>query len=352
MRKLDGYLARHVLGATMAVLLIIGGLDALFALVDQLPDLREQYDLISAMQYVGLTVPRRFYEFVPMSALIGCLVGLGALATHSELTIMRAAGVSTGRIIFGVMKPVVFLVMAAVALGEFVVPVTEQQAESFRAFKRSGDKALAVKGVWHRDGDEFIHINAVDRNGHIFGITRYEFDDRNRLLRASFANRGHYEGKYWQLSEVRETQFLGANTRSGVLPSETWHVELTPELLSAVVVEPLDLSIQGLWRYTDYLSRQGLRADNYEQALWNKMLLPISIMALVLVAVSFIFGPLRSVTVGQRLVAGVIVGMGFKLAQDILGPASSVYGFHPAISVMLPILICALTGGWLLRRAG
>jgi len=352
MRLLDRYLAQHVLGATLAVMLVIGGLDALFALVDQLGDLNERYQLIHAMQYIGLTVPQRLYEFLPMSALIGCLLGLGSLASSAELTVMRAAGVSVGRIIGGVMKPVLLLVVLAMALGEFVVPVSEQKAESFRSFQLSGNRALAVRGVWHRDGNEFIHINSVRKNGLIFGVTRYQFDDNNRLQRASFAREGQYMGGHWQLRGVNETRFTEQRTLAVALDTERWQVELTPQLLSAVAVEPLDLSIEGLWRYTEYLARQGLRADSYELALWNKALMPLGILVLVLVAVSFIFGPLRSVTVGQRLVAGIVVGIVFKLAQDILGPASTVFGFHPVIAVLLPIIVCAVAGGWLLKRAG
>lgn len=352
MRLIDRYLARHVLGATLAVLLVIGGLDSLFALVDQLADLNERYRLMHAVQYIGLTVPQRLYEFLPMSALIGCLLGLGSLASSAELTVMRAAGVSVGRIIMGVMKPVLLLVILAMMLGEFVVPVSEQKAESFRSVQLSGNQALAVRGVWHRDGNEFIHINSVMKDGQVFGVTRYQFDENNRLLRASFAHEGRYMGDYWQLRGVNDTRFVEQHTQTTALESERWQVELTPQLLSAVVLDPLDLSIEGLWRYTEYLSRQGLRADSYELALWNKALMPLGILALVLVAVSFIFGPLRSVTVGQRLVAGIVVGIVFKLVQDILGPASTVFGFHPAIAVLLPIAVCAVAGGWLLKRAG
>jgi len=353
MMRLDLYLAKHVLSATLAVLLVIAGLDTLFALVDQLPDLRHGYALVDAMQYVGLTVPHRLYEFIPMSALIGCLLGLGALASSSELTVMRAAGVSVSRIVMGVMKPVLLLVVMAVALGEWVVPEAEQKAESFRSLKLSGNRALAVHGVWHRDGNDFIHINAVIEGGTLHGVTRYQFDTNNRLIRASFAREGYYqESGGWRLVDVQETRFEENRTASQLVKEEIWQVELTPSLLSVIVVEPVNLSMQGLWQYSDYLLRQGLKPDTYLLAFWNKALMPLSILALVLVAVSFIFGPLRSVTVGQRLIAGIIMGVVFKLAQDMLGPASTVFGFNPVIAVMVPIAVCAVAGGWLLKRAG
>lgn len=73
--------------------------------------------------------------------------------------------------------------------------------------------------------------------------------------------------------------------------------------------------------------------------------------ALVLMAISFIFGPLRSVTLGQRVFTGVLVGFVFRIAQDLLGPSSQVFGFPPLLAVVIPAGICALAGVWLLRRA-
>ncbi|MGB2130167.1 MAG: LptF/LptG family permease, partial [Marinobacterium sp.] len=104
--------------------------------------------------------------------------------------------------------------------------------------------------------------------------------------------------------------------------------------------------------YSRYLEEQGVNADSYLLAFWSKLLQPLAILALVLIGVSFIFGPLRSVTVGQRVIAGVVFGLVFKFAQDLLGPASTVFGFPPLIAVVIPILLCTGAGLWLLRRAG
>src|SRR5690606_42139823 len=63
-------------------------------------------------------------------------------------------------------------------------------------------------------------------------------------------------------------------------------------------------------------------------------------------------GPLRSVTLGQRIFTGVIVGFVFRILQDLLGPASQVFGFSPLLAVVVPAGLCALAGAWLLKRAG
>lgn len=353
MTRLDRYIASQMLAAVLVIVLVIIGLDVVFQMVDEADDLSDSYPFSLALYYVLLRVPASLYEFLPLAGLVGSLVGLGMLASNSELTVMRAAGVSVRRIVFAVLKPALLLALLGVLLGEFVVPHSEQVAQSTRALAQSAGKAIRSQhGVWHREGNQFIHINAVEANGTIHGITRYQFDDRRQLRSASFAQQGHFTGQSWQLENIQRTHFEDTRTRVEQQAQEVWQTGLTPTLLAVVVIDPVNLSISGLWSYADYLQRQGLDAFRYQQAFWNKVLQPLAVLALVLVAASFVFGPLRSVTVGQRVVAGVVVGLVFKFSQDLLGPASAVIGFAPLLATLVPIMICLLAGGWLLRRAG
>lgn len=361
MNKLDGYIAKQVLGAVFIICLVVIGLDMVFEFVDEANDMNDQYRFTDVLFYLALRVPSRVYEFLPIASLIGCLVGLGVLASNSELTVMRAAGISLQRIVFSVLKPAMLLAAMALVLGEFIVPLTEQKAQSHRALAQSGGEALRSQyGVWHREENEFIHINAVEPGGKIHGVTRYQFDENRQLIESSFAKTGTYSDEGWVLSDVATTRFLREKggepsldrTSVSHTPETTWQSGLTPTLLSVIVVKPVDLSISGLWSYSGYLKEQGLNSDQYLLAFWSKVLQPASIIALVLIGISFVFGPLRSVTVGQRIIAGVIVGLVFKFSQDLLGPASTVVGFTPLLAVLTPILVCGIAGFLLLRRAG
>jgi len=360
MKLLDTYIARHVIGGFLVVLLVIVGLDMIFALMEELKDIRNDYDFAAAVEFIFMTAPRRLYDYTPLSSLIGCLIGLGLLASSSELTVMRAAGISTLQVIISVMKPVAVIIVATMLMGEFVVPVTEPKAQSDRQVKITGGGQLHdASRVWHRDDMVFIHINAVGSDGSIRGVTRYEFNQDLTLSRTSFARSGEYVGGLWQLQGIRETRFPEIGTdvfdeqtlQTNQIEKERWKSGLTPELLKVVMVKPDHLSISGLFDCSDYMAEQGLAAEQYRVAVWKKMLLPFAILGLVLIAVSFIFGPLRSVTVGQRLVTGVVIGLAFKLTQDVLGPTSSVFGFAPLIAVAFPILVCFGFGLWLLHKA-
>ncbi|PLP90907.1 LPS export ABC transporter permease LptG [Pseudomonas sp. FFUP_PS_473] len=353
MVKLDRYIGKSVFLAIIAVLGIILGLASLFAYIDEMSDISNTYTLMDAASFVLLTAPRRLYDMLPMAALIGCLIGLGSLASSSELTIMRAAGVSIGRIVWAVMKPMLVLMLVGVLIGEYLAPVTENKAQAERSLAQGGGEAQSSKrGMWHRQGDEFVHINSVQPNGLLYGVTRYRFDSERRMLTSSFARKAQYQNDHWLLSGVTTTHFRGDSTEVLKSPEERWDVAVTPELLNTVVVAPDSLSISGLWDYIHYLSDQGLNNARYWLAFWTKVMQPIVTAALVLMAVSFIFGPLRSVTLGQRVFTGVLVGFAFRIAQDLLGPSSQVFGFPPLLAVLIPAGICTLTGVWLLRRAG
>ena len=353
MAKLDRYIGVQVFIAILAVLGIIVGLALLFAFIDELGDIEGGYGVGDALWYVFLTTPRRLYEMLPMAALVGCLIGLGTLASNSELTIMRAAGVSIGRIVWGVMKPMLALMLAGILIGEYVAPWTENTAQASRAMAQgSGEAQTAKRGLWHRQGQEFVHINAVQPDGVLFGVTRYRFDEQKRLQSSSFARRATFQGQYWTLEDVATTAFLEGRTEVTKVPEERWDIELNPQLLGTVVLEPEALSVSGLWRYIHYLKEQGLNNGQYWLAFWTKVLQPLVTAALVLMAISFIFGPLRSVTLGQRVFTGVLVGFVFRIAQDLLGPSSLVFGFSPLFAVLVPAGICAVAGFWMLRRAG
>ncbi len=352
MRKLDRYIAGNVLGATLVVLLILVFLEALFSFLGQLDDVQGNYQTLDAAIYTLLLIPKKIYDFIPVSALVGCLAGLGSMAAHSELVVMRAAGVSLWRMVWAVMKPALLMVAVGALLGEYVAPVSEQLAETRKAIARSSDGSYSGSGVWHREGNEFMYFNAVEPNGVLYGVSRYRFDEQLNLVESTFARRAIFQRDQWLLENVRTSRFDGEKYLVEEDLLKPWDTNLTTTLLKVVVIDPDALPVSGLLTYTQYLDQQGLDSGEYDLAFWKKALQPLSIMSLVLVGISFVFGPLRSVSMGLRIFSGVITGVVFMIVQNLLGPSSLVFGFPPVLSVLLPVLLCLILGGLLLRRAG
>jgi len=156
----------------------------------------------------------------------------------------------------------------------------------------------------------------------------------------------------WHLFDLTNTKFTDSQISTDKVLTEVWQIELNPTLLTALALRPDALSITDLWRYSHYLSEQGLSSDKYLLSFWKKALQPLVTLSLVLLAISFIFGPLRSVTSGQRVFTGVLVGFIFSISKDLLGPASLVFGFSPFWAVIIPVLVCLLLGFYLLFKAG
>lgn len=352
MRKLDRYVGWTVFSAIALVLVVIVGLDAIASFIDESDDISETYGFLQVSWYILLTLPGRFYEYIPFAALIGCMLGLGQLATTSELVVMRASGVSIGRLVWIAMKPALLIAIMGFLLGEFVAPKTDQWAESQRALAQNPGESFAGRhGIWNREGNTFLHFNALEAGGTVHGITLLQFDEQLRMDSSLRARLATYQGDYWTMEDVVQTRFSSWQTTREIYPTLRWDTGITPELLTLVVVEPDQLPLKELYRYSRYLQLQGLDSEDYQLALWRKLLQPAAIGGLVLVAISFIFGPLREGTMGFRIFAGVILGIVFRTSQDLLGPASLVFGFPPVYAALAPVLVCFLFGMLLLARA-
>jgi len=355
MRLIDQYISRSVLSSTAIVMFVVLALDLVFGFIAETEDLKNDYALLDAAYYIALTLPRRIYDYLPLGAFMGCLIGLGALAKNSELTVIRAAGTSLARIVGSSIKPVLVIVVIGGLLGEFVAPITEKIAQSDKALKQGAKSSIVYgDGLWHKEGDAFIHINAVEPNGALYGVSINYYGNDFGLEKSVFASKALYHSGGWSLLDVQSSEFDIDAGR--VLTHEhaliPWETELTPALLNILIVKPDHLSMRGLYSYSRYLDEQGLDGGVYVLSFWKKVLQPLTTLSLVLIAISFVFGPLRSVAMGTRVFVGLIVGLSFKYVQDLLGPASMVFGFEPIVATLLPVIVCFVLGGALLRRAG
>lgn len=352
MKKIKRYIAQSVIGAIAIVLLVIVALDSISELVDQLSRTQGNYTIVEAFIYAGLSIPSSIYDYLPLSSLVGCLIGLGVLASTSELTVMRAAGVSVMQIIWAVMRPVLGYIVFGIFLGEYITPTTDQYAESRKAIALGHQSALqGQRGVWNREGNEFMHFSAVLPNGKLYGVTKLNFSDDGQLLTSTYVESAIYQGSSWFERDGVRTILGSDQIQTESFDTANWISELSPKILDVLVLPPEDLPMKRLHYYGNYLEKQNQDAQEYRLAFWQKALQPFATASLVMIAISFIFGPLRQVTMGQRIFSGVIVGIIFRTTQDLLGPSSVIFGFSPLIAVLLPILVCTFLGILLLRRS-
>lgn len=357
MRILDRYIRNAVLMALGLVLLILGGLDLIFTVFEELGDTGEHYSIGDALSYVLHTMPRHIYELLPMSSLLGALVGLGFLASSNELVVMQAAGIRVGRIVWSVMKPTALVMLLGLLLGEFVAPALELRGELHKALARGQQTLVSNEGYWLREGRQYLHANAIEPGGMLYGVTVREYDESRQPRRYLVAQRAVHEPEadQWRLEDVQETRFSG--TGETLVSEQQSHealglpLDASPELLEILMVDADKMAISDLWRFARHFERQGQDADEYFLGFWKKLLQPLITGVLVLVAISFIFGPLRSATTGSRIFVAICFGLLFLIVQRLLNTVSLVYQLDPLTAVLLPVLASAAIGLVLLRRA-
>ena len=351
MKSLSRYVEKTVAAATMVVLVGFIGLDYIFRVLDEISNMENNYTFVKVLAYEGMRTFMRFYDVMPIVGLIGCLAGMGALANTSELIVIRTAGVSTLRIIWMALKPALLFLMMGIIIGEQVAPATEQLANSYRAEARQKQAIIDVNlGLWIREGNDFIYATLVQPNGVMYGLNVFRFNDDESLESILSAKRAIYKSTYWQLEEAEKTVFENNNGMPKKITQNSqlfmhWDSKLAPKLLHIASVPPMNLKVMDLSFYINYLKSQKLNSTEYEIAFWQKMI------SLVLVGISFIFGPLRQVSMGYRVFLGILMGIAFRTIQEMLGPLSIVYGFPPILAMLAPPLFCSLLGLTLIIRA-
>lgn len=341
MRILDVYIGRIIASTTFLTLTVFVSVSGIIKFVEQMRAVgRGNYDLSHAALYVLYAVPRDVEVFFPMSALIGGLIGIGMLASNSELVVMQAAGLSRLDIIKSVMKTASILIIVSMAVGEWLAPAGEARAREIRAQAISGGSLISAKnGVWAKDGDYFVNIGEVLEQGVLKKVQIYRFNNKLKLDSWLSAEKAVYQDNEWLLSDVVNTQLNQTNIVTSKVKHQVWTSSLTPEKLGVVTVTPESLSVSGLLDYLDYLKANEQDASRYQLALGRKIMQPITVAVMLLVALSFIFGPLRSVSMGARIMMGVVTGILFFVSNEVLGSLSLVYQFPPMIGAILPSVL-------------
>jgi lipopolysaccharide export system permease protein len=353
-KTLDRYVGRWVLGGTLLALGVLLALVTVFALMDQLDDVgKGHYDLAAMAEYLVLTTPRRAYELIPVAALLGTLLGLGVLASHSELTVIRSAGVSGWRVGGAALKAAAVPILAGVLLGELVAPVADDLAEARRSIAVTSQIALKTRtGFWARDGRSFVNIREVLPDRRLAGVYVYEFDEQRRLRSATRAERARPDGQAWVLEGVTESGISPAGVVRRSADERPWDVSLSSDFVGFAVARADRASSADLARYIRFLRANGQDAAVYELALWVKQIMPFTAAAMVLLGVPFVLGPLRSVGIGQRILAGALVGVAFHIVSQASSQLGLVYGLPTVLGAMAPTGLVLLLAAWLLRRAG
>jgi len=305
-----------------------------------------------ALVYILMLLPRDIYQFFPMAGLLGSLMGLGLLASRSELIVMRAAGLSLVDIARIVIISASIVLFITVIFGEVIAPIAQRSAVKYKSNALSSGQTLHTStGTWVRNQRDFIYIGSAPRYGHLKNITKYQFDQNNNLIASSFAAEADYINGAWTFNNIIQSQINKQQIVTAHYDKQHWGLNIEPRLLNIKEIDVYQKSLPQLYSYIKYLKNNDLSSVKFEFVMWQRIFQPLAALVMILLAVPFIFGPLRSATMGLRMLAGAVIGLAFYMLNQFTGPMSMIFEFPAFFAASMPTLIVASFGIYLLVRA-
>lgn len=356
LKRADKLIARQVLMTLLVVWVIVVGLDAITAFAAQLDDVgKGNYTLTTAVTYIAWTLPRRFYQLFGVAAVLGGVIGLGALAPTSELTALRASGWSKRRLAGSVLVLMLLLTVPVIWIGDRLGPAAEQRAQGIAVGAKSQDMVVTNNtGMWARDGQELLNAKqgrVLKRGIELIDVRLYRFDAKGRLLSITRGALATHDNNAWQFRDVTKFQFDEQAVTTAHSERWEWKSALDPQLMSLSIVHPRYQRLRDLRGHIAYLTRNDLDASIFESAFWQRVFFPLEVLAPLMLALPLVFGTLRSGGFGKRLFLGVVVAVAyFAVLQPIAINIARVGGISLPLAYTVPPLLLMAFGWWRLGR--
>jgi lipopolysaccharide export system permease protein len=351
------YLAREVSASIVLVLVAFLALFGFFDMIGEVKYVGEgSYQLHHAAAFVLLRVPGRVYELMPIAVLIGTLYALSSLARHSEITVLRSSGMSTGRLLWGLSQVAIVFALITFIIGELVVPPTERAAQQLRLKEKGQTVGQGMRsGLWVKDERSFINVQTVLPDTRLRGVRIYDFDASAKLRSVTDAAEGEYvPPASWRLKDVVQTVLQGERSEVIKKPDMEWQSALNPDILSVLMVAPDRMSLLHLSAYIKHLSENSQKTQRYEIALWKKVIYPLATLVMVALALPFGYTHNRVSGVSLKIFSGVMIGVFFHMLNGLFSNLGAINSWSPVVSAIAPSALFMLAAAgmiwWVERR--
>src|SRR5579862_1772223 len=301
------YIAKTIISATALTALIITSFLFLMIMLTELKNFGEgDYGIGHVFFYAILRLPNELYHFSPLLILLGSIIGLSTISSHKELAVMRTSGFSIWQIILSVLGAAFLLIATMSLLGEWIAPNLSYRATIYKEnAQNAGQAVVTSSGVWLHIDNNFIHIEQVIDRQLLEGVTRYQFDDKYHLLAAYYAKNLSFQDHKWIMKDVVKTTFYQERTKSAVLSQAPWDLKFNPNLFSIGLVDPNEMSLSKLSKFSRYLESNGLRSSEYRYEYWQRIFQPLASLIMIFLAIPFVLSALSTSPLGWRIVVGI-----------------------------------------------
>ena len=360
----ERYLARQIYAAFGFILFALVALFLFFDILSELGSVKGQYTLPLALLYVLLKAPSRISEIIPIAGLIGSIYVFAMLASQSEFTILRIAGLDVRRGLMTLAKISLPLIALTLIVSEWLGPYTENLSDQIRMKALGSSYSSQFKtGVWVKDrlrdedgsgpirpGVRYVNVGKIEQDNEIKNIRMYEFDDAYRLLsiRSAVSGRFDHSGT-WILDDVTETRFKETkqsdplspvySAQTFVHPIVSLDSEVTPQILNVLLVSPEKMSIFSLGRFISHLRDNKQDTQRHSIAFWKKIIYPFTIFVMLALALPFAYLKARAGSVGIKVFGGIMLGMSFQLFNSLFSNVGLLGSWPALLTALTPALL-------------
>jgi len=345
MKIRDRYIAKTLLTYTLIVLVVWISIYSFFNFLAELNSVgKAGYTILSAFTYIVLQLPEVAYRQASPIILLGCILGMGHLATTGQLLIFRVSGASILKITLLTLKNSLIFVLFFICIGEFLAPISSNLAKSSKS-NAIGNSSTSFnqEGFWIRDGDNFINVKK-NIDGTLFsGVTVIEVNSSDKIERVIKSEIAIFDGNSLDMSGSEIFSIEESNSYEGISLKERNSYDKTvsfdQDLIDSLEKEPEDLSTRTLFKQIRFLSDNKLRSGVFEVELYKRLIQPVTLIAMILLAMLFIFGSSRDVTLGRKIFFGVTLSLSFEMLSRIASAMALSFYFNPLLSAILPSII-------------
>jgi lipopolysaccharide export system permease protein len=347
--RIDRHIAGSFLAGAAPALLVLLGLFSFIGLTEELEDVGKGSFLASdAVVIVLMSLPVRIIELAPVSALMGTLIGLGTLANHQEVIVLRAAGLSPWRLAAPLAVAAVALAVAVLLMQGLLVPGIERETARLHAkASRGGGDA-----IWLHGDRSFVRISGGVSGRTLVDVEIHELDKRHALARTLRAERVEVlaDGR-WLLQEVHETVLGEGPPTDSSSAGRYWQSPFSPEQTETLVVPVEALSLGELRRLTEVLAANGLDTHRYRVLFWQQLGVPVGLLGMAMLGLPLLLGPVRATPIAQRVALGAATGIVFYLVEQLSGHGAVIYRLNPVITTVGPDVLLLGSALFLVSRA-
>ena len=356
MKIRDRYITKTLLNYTLVVLLVWLSIYSFFNFLAELNSVGQaDYTVIEAIKYILLQIPEVAYKQASPVILLGCVLGMGYMATTNQLVVMRVSGNSILKLTAITIKAALFFIIVIIAVGEIFAPLASEEAEKGRANALGQKIALqSQEGFWIREGGNYINVeNNIDGSFYT-DITIYQVSPANKIETIITSESANFDGTSLDMNNVDIFSINEINSSTEITSKKRNNYNLTvsfdQDLIDSLKKDPKELTTWKIIKQIQFLSINKQTSSIFEVELYKRLVKPATLVAMILLAMIFIFGSNRDASLGRKIFLGVALGLSFEMISRVGGALSLSYNFSPLISAVLPTLIIIVLAIVLLSR--